>query len=471
MSSIDEEPLLEVSNGGKGVLRTRNRRASRYGGPASTRLAVLCRGRPKFAACATFLAVALAGLCVVSINHISFARVKLKQSTGTTFIKVFQAETSQATSQKSSTASASTTAANQYLEPLSPDLVNYDDIHSGKTSFDIRGDDVMVFLHIQKTGGTTFGKHLVRDIDLERPCECVRKKKKKKSRQWEKEAWENMQAEANAGQHEAEEDEEEEDEPLTRDKRMLRCDCLRPGGGDDERQWLFSRHSTGWQCGLHADWTELRDCVDGYFQREEDEEARKRRYFYVTFLRQPVGRYLSEWRHVQRGATWKKSLHACNGRIATKAELPKCYAGEDWLNVSLADFMACESNLAVNRQTRMLADLTLVNCYNVTEQNPEERGEKMLASAKRNLRSMAFFGMVERQEESQHLFEDTFRLRFNSVFEQYDHELGEKLQRTLSEETVERIRQLNSLDVRLYAYAKQLLDERAATLAGGADLQ
>ena len=26
--------------------------------------------------------------------------------------------------------------------------------------FDIKGSDVIVFLHIQKTGGTAFGKHL-----------------------------------------------------------------------------------------------------------------------------------------------------------------------------------------------------------------------------------------------------------------------------------------------------------------------
>ncbi|KAL0184413.1 hypothetical protein M9458_020109 [Cirrhinus mrigala] len=35
--------------------------------------------------------------------------------------------------------------------------------------FNIKGDDVIVFLHIQKTGGTTFGRHLVRNIRLEQP--------------------------------------------------------------------------------------------------------------------------------------------------------------------------------------------------------------------------------------------------------------------------------------------------------------
>uniref|UniRef100_A0A3B3WVE6 Heparan-sulfate 6-O-sulfotransferase n=1 Tax=Poecilia mexicana TaxID=48701 RepID=A0A3B3WVE6_9TELE len=80
--------------------------------------------------------------------------------------------------------------------------------------FNIRGDDVMVFLHIQKTGGTTFGRHLVKNIQLEQPCDCMPGQRK--------------------------------------------CTCHRPGKAES---WLFSRFSTGWSCGLHADWTELTSCV------------------------------------------------------------------------------------------------------------------------------------------------------------------------------------------------------------------
>ncbi|XP_007441713.2 heparan-sulfate 6-O-sulfotransferase 3-like, partial [Python bivittatus] len=90
--------------------------------------------------------------------------------------------------------------------------------------FDMRGRDVMVFLHIQKTGGTTFGRHLVRNIRLEQPCYC------------------------RAGQK--------------------KCACHRPGGGGDKGDtWLFSRFSTGWSCGLHADWTELTNCVPAAMDR------------------------------------------------------------------------------------------------------------------------------------------------------------------------------------------------------------
>ena len=41
------------------------------------------------------------------------------------------------------------------------------------------------------------------------------------------------------------------------------------------------------------------------------------RYFYATMVRDPIHRFLSEFRHVLRGATWKASRHMCNGRLAT----------------------------------------------------------------------------------------------------------------------------------------------------------
>ncbi|XP_030668321.1 heparan-sulfate 6-O-sulfotransferase 3-like [Nomascus leucogenys] len=81
--------------------------------------------------------------------------------------------------------------------------------------------DVIVFLHIQKTGGTTFGRHLVKNIRLEQPCSCKAGQKK--------------------------------------------CTCHRPG----KETWLFSRFSTGWSCGLHADWTELTNCVPAIMEKKD----------------------------------------------------------------------------------------------------------------------------------------------------------------------------------------------------------
>lgn len=106
--------------------------------------------------------------------------------------------------------------------------LTYDDYW--KSDFNIQASDVIVFLHIQKTGGTTFGKHLVRHLQLDHPCRCIKYRK--------------------------------------------RCRCYRPNS--KTRWWLFSRYSTGWGCGLHADWTELTSCVDGTLDKMEGEHIKRR---------------------------------------------------------------------------------------------------------------------------------------------------------------------------------------------------
>lgn len=59
--------------------------------------------------------------------------------------------------------------------------------------------------------------------------------------------------------------------------------------------------------------------------------------------------------------------------------------------------MECPYNLATNRQTRMLADLSMVGCYNSTL-SKVDRHRLMLASAKHNLQFMPFFMLTEYQK-------------------------------------------------------------------------
>lgn len=249
---------------------------------------------------------------------------------------------------------------------LSPGI-SYDEMQKENFQFDVDAHDVMVFLHIQKTGGTSFGKHLVEDLDLKRPCECQQKRK--------------------------------------------RCYCFRTHNNEN---WLFSRYSTGWKCGLHADWTELTNCVDQELNKNEGKTI-KRRYFYITVLREPIVRYLSEFRHVQRGATWKTSRHWCLGRQATASELPPCYADETWTGVNLDEFTGCDSNLATNRQTRMLSDLALIGCYNKSSMPAHARDRVMLASAKRNLATMSYFALTEYQKVISTKYLNLFKWPKNSL--------------------------------------------------------
>lgn len=100
------------------------------------------------------------------------------------------------------------------------------------------GNDVIVFIHIPKTGGSTFGAHLVTNLDVKFRCKCRN--------------------------------------GLT----VHGCPCLNQFG----KEWLFSRYSLGWPCGVHAGWTELyhRNCVGRVLDRREH-ETRSRRYNYTCF--------------------------------------------------------------------------------------------------------------------------------------------------------------------------------------------
>ncbi|KAG9343549.1 hypothetical protein JZ751_013715 [Albula glossodonta] len=182
------------------------------------------------------------------------------------------------------------------------------------------------------------------------------------------------------------------------------------------------------------------------------------KFYYITLLRDPVSRYLSEWRHVQRGATWKTSLHMCDGRTPTPEELPSCYEGTDWSGCTLQQFMDCPYNLANNRQVRMLADLSLVGCYNMSFVPEKKRAQILLESAKKNLRDMAFFGLTEFQRKTQYLFERTFRLRFIRPFMQYNSTRAAGVD--VDNDTILRIEELNELDMQLYDYAKDLFQQR-----------
>lgn len=283
-----------------------------------------------------------------------------------------------------------------------------------RVNFDINGSDVLVFLHMQKTGGSTFGRHLVSNLDLRKECDILEQRKRR--------------------------------------------NCLRPNS--DVESWLFSRYSTGWACGLHSDWTELHGCIADKITQIE-KIHRNRSFFYITILRDPVKRFLSEWKHVQRGATWRTSTFSCNGK---QTPIPKCYTGYDWRGVSLQDFISCPLNMAKNRQTRMLADLRLVNCYqrwlnNSINTTEIERLENlMLESAKKNLKDMTFFGLLEEQTKLQKLFEFTFPFKFKEDFVQFN--VTRISDFVLTSEEMERIRKSNKLDMKLYEYAKQLFDQR-----------
>merc|ERR1712168_1061270 len=154
---------------------------------------------------------------------------------------------------------------------------------------------------------------------------------------------------------------------------LKRRRCNRTSNLDDE--WIFSRMSTGWACGLHADFTELSQCVKPLLEHKLKENPVTKdkighlKYYLITTLRDPVDRYISEWQHMRRGATWRNQELKCKHvKYAQTLHDRMCWRLDNyatmedlktWQNVTLDKFINCPFNMAANRQTRMLADLRI----------------------------------------------------------------------------------------------------------------
>lgn len=181
----------------------------------------------------------------------------------------------------------------------------------------------------------------------------------------------------------------------------------------------------------------------------------------MTVLRDPVKRFLSEFWHVRQGQTWSSSRHWCSGIEATANELPTCFDKADLKNLTLDEFMKCNHNLAINRQPRMLSDLSLVGCYNSSSLSKEDRDLIILTSAKNNLHKMSFFGLSEFPKVSQYMFEATFGMNFKvkSSLSRYsvNRSARKELFKEISAKDIENIKRINYLDTELYHYAKELL--------------
>lgn len=90
------------------------------------------------------------------------------------------------------------------------------------------------------------------------------------------------------------------------------------------------------------------------------------RYLYISILREPVRRFHSEWLRFVEKRGPRPSRLLCGGREHLLPDVRDCFEGKDPASVTLEEFASCTDNLALNRQTRMLADLRLVNCYDTS---------------------------------------------------------------------------------------------------------
>lgn len=318
-------------------------------------------------------------------------------------------------------------------------------------SFDPGGRDSLIFIHIQKTAGSEFLRHLVtverdhRPLCLPESTAAATSVKRKKER--------------------------------SVCPRPTRIESARPNG---DWPWLISEKTLGWYCGLHPFYSEYKSCIslEKKVPKSEQRFDPTANFHYSTMLRHPVLRYISEYLHVQRGATFSYR-HICDGKKVKDSEMPPCYPGyydhKTWDNVTLSAFLSCESNWANNRQIFSVADLETVLCFKKMALPREERERRLLESAKNNLKQFSFFGITEYQTESSVLFEKTFGLRFGEGLEQKPVSAlnSAPMLSTIwnSESTYNKIAAANHLDMQLYEYALELFAARLLAIGIKIDLE
>ena len=286
-----------------------------------------------------------------------------------------------------------------------------DGSRSTEVVFDPHGNDTMVFLHVQKTGGSAFLEHMVtlQQPMFQRVGSALVGRTPLKLCKMGNYKWKRGGGFLNQ----------------TLDMHLEWCprNMLNLKG----ETWLISEKTTGWMCGVHALYVDFIHCLRNVTKFNKMAKVKQyyplvssnRTFHYVTLLRHPVLRYLSEYLQTTRGACWPVHSRVCGGEIVTK-QTPLCAHCKMKLlansgrhvQESLKEYLGCDVIWRKNRLTFALADSEQVTCWNRTQYTSKERGELLLESAKQNLLKFSFFGILEFQKESGWLFERTFGMEF-----------------------------------------------------------
>ena len=94
---------------------------------------------------------------------------------------------------------------------------------------------ILVFLHIQKTAGSEFDRAIGRQLSFNNKSSCTCPSSQ-----------------------------------IRRSKILWKCNCIKNG-----ESWLISRFSTGWLCGVHADWTTYHRCLAKKIKLDYGSKKRK----------------------------------------------------------------------------------------------------------------------------------------------------------------------------------------------------
>lgn len=159
----------------------------------------------------------------------------------------------------------------------------------------------------------------------------------------------------------------------------------------------------------------------------------------VTMLRDPVQRVISQFNH--------SSTH------------DDAYDYERIRNMSFEEFLEYDSPVLQcwNQQARMVAGALTGNWDN----GDRYKGGEVLERAKLNLKSFAFVGLCERMSDSMRVLSYTFNWPDARPI-WVNKRIAERKNLTdqLSPRLLDKVREMNRLDVELYQYAQDLLNER-----------
>ena len=160
--------------------------------------------------------------------------------------------------------------------------------HDTLIDFNPHGNDTMVVIHIQKTGGKTLVEllHTLKQ-DGKDLCEHA-----------------------------------EDQEWFIHGRELLRhmYRCPRNWNQPNEDLWLLTERTLhiAWICGVHSSYADFKYCLPRFKHRYVNPH---RNILYTTMLRHSVIRYINEYAHVRRGATWLPD-HMCEGQKVTEEECP-----------------------------------------------------------------------------------------------------------------------------------------------------
>ena len=344
-----------------------------------------------------------------------------------------------------------------------------------QVSFDPYETDTMVYMHIQKTGGSEFLEHLV---TAQIPLECVKLSNDSGTLPTPDTNTQSIQLcrTSPTGGWKRGGDYLGNGSAVIMHHELCPRDWKHPEG----ETWLVSEKTTAWNCGVHAFYTDFKKCLQNpsIFNRNawmmyKDRVMRlseRNHFHYVVILRHPLLRYISEYLHVSRGACWARE-DKCSGkwiwrhfnpwrsRCPENFQCRKDVVKKFLTGLTLEKFLRCTDSWSINRMTLSLADNELVTCWDKKKYSREQRDRILLESAKSNLRKFSYFGLNEFIAESGSLFEETFGLILRNPIQGQSPNIskaGQFISFLVHDKDLniyKKVVQNNLLDLELYKYA------------------